>query len=171
MMRYLKDLLAHAPYAPTQQAEFRAWSKQFAHWLFSTGHISVRYEPVSPRPSKTDLASMPPRAVERELAELERRLPPARPKVPPEIQAFLAGLSCDQLRHLERVLERWPDGTEIPLDLAQAIVDVGEDLSAHGLELALQSARRFTPAEFEAMSPRERAEAYRALIHTGGEHA
>ena len=44
MMRYLKDLLAHAPYAPTQQAEFRAWSKQFAHWLFSTGHISVRYE-------------------------------------------------------------------------------------------------------------------------------
>jgi len=26
------------------QAEFRAWLKQFAHWLFSTKHISVRYE-------------------------------------------------------------------------------------------------------------------------------
>jgi energy-coupling factor transporter ATP-binding protein EcfA2 len=44
MGRYLKDLLLHAPYAPTQQAEFRAWSKQFAHWLFSTAHITVRYE-------------------------------------------------------------------------------------------------------------------------------
>lgn len=44
MAKYLKDLLSHAPYAPTQQAEFRAWSKQFAHWLFGTDHISVRYE-------------------------------------------------------------------------------------------------------------------------------
>lgn len=42
--KYLKDLLSHAPYAPTEQAEFRAWSKQFAHWLFSTNHISVQYE-------------------------------------------------------------------------------------------------------------------------------
>lgn len=42
--RYLPDLLAHAPYAPTQQAEFRAWSKQFAHWLFGTDHLTVRYE-------------------------------------------------------------------------------------------------------------------------------
>jgi len=41
---YVKDLFAHAPYAPTQQAEFRLWSKQFAHWLFGTDHISVRYE-------------------------------------------------------------------------------------------------------------------------------
>lgn len=41
---YLKELLAHAPYAPTQQAEFRSWSKQFAHWLFGIDHISVRYE-------------------------------------------------------------------------------------------------------------------------------
>jgi energy-coupling factor transporter ATP-binding protein EcfA2 len=41
---YLRDLLAHAPYAPTQQADFRVWSKRFAHWLFSTEHISVRYE-------------------------------------------------------------------------------------------------------------------------------
>ncbi|NSZ19721.1 TrlF family AAA-like ATPase [Agrobacterium vitis] len=44
MAKYLRDLLTHAPYAPTQQAEFRAWSKQFAHWLFSTDHITVRYE-------------------------------------------------------------------------------------------------------------------------------
>lgn len=42
--KYLSDLLSHAPYAPMQQAEFRAWSKKFAHWLFSTDHISVRYE-------------------------------------------------------------------------------------------------------------------------------
>lgn len=42
--KYLKDLLAHAPYAPAQQAEFRTWSKQFAHWLFGTDHITVRYE-------------------------------------------------------------------------------------------------------------------------------
>ena len=44
MARYLKDLLSHAPYAPTQQAEYRAWSKQFAHWIFGTDHITVRYE-------------------------------------------------------------------------------------------------------------------------------
>ena len=44
MAKYLRDLLSHAPYAPTQQAEFRAWSKQFAHWIFGTDHITVRYE-------------------------------------------------------------------------------------------------------------------------------
>lgn len=44
MGQYLNDLLSHAPYASTQQAEFRAWSKQFAHWLFDTEHITVRYE-------------------------------------------------------------------------------------------------------------------------------
>jgi hypothetical protein len=41
---YLSDLLTHAPYAPEQQAEFRTWSKQFAHWLFGSDHISVQYE-------------------------------------------------------------------------------------------------------------------------------
>ncbi|PZU06005.1 TrlF family AAA-like ATPase [Sphingomonas sp.] len=41
---YTGPLFAHAPYAPTQQAEFRTWAKSFAHWLFGTGHISVRYE-------------------------------------------------------------------------------------------------------------------------------
>lgn len=44
MAKYWKDLLAHAPYASAQQADFRAWSKQFAHWLFGTDHITVRYE-------------------------------------------------------------------------------------------------------------------------------
>ena len=44
MNKHLRDFLSHAPYAPTQQAEFRAWSKQFAHWLFGTDHIAVRYE-------------------------------------------------------------------------------------------------------------------------------
>lgn len=44
MEKYLRDLLSHAPYAPTQQAEFRAWSKRLAHWLFNTEHIVVRYE-------------------------------------------------------------------------------------------------------------------------------
>ena len=41
---YWKDLVKHAPYAPSQQQEFRTWSKQFAQWLFSTDHIKVRYE-------------------------------------------------------------------------------------------------------------------------------
>lgn len=44
MGKYLGDLLSHAPYAPTQQAEFRAWSNQLAHWLFGTLHITIRYE-------------------------------------------------------------------------------------------------------------------------------
>lgn len=42
--KYRRDLLSHAPYLQTQQAEYRAWSKQFAHWLFSTDHLAVRYE-------------------------------------------------------------------------------------------------------------------------------
>lgn len=42
--KHLQDLLKHAPYAPKQQAEFRAWSKKFAQWLFGTDHITVRYE-------------------------------------------------------------------------------------------------------------------------------
>ncbi|MEQ1716634.1 MAG: AAA family ATPase, partial [Hyphomicrobium sp.] len=44
LVKYTKDLLSHAPYAPTQQAEFRAWLKQFARWLFGTDHITVCYE-------------------------------------------------------------------------------------------------------------------------------
>lgn len=38
-----KDLLEHSPVARTDQPEFRAWSKRFAQWLFSTDHITIRY--------------------------------------------------------------------------------------------------------------------------------
>lgn len=41
--RYQKELLDHSPMAHTEQAEFRAWSKSFAKWLFSIDHISIRY--------------------------------------------------------------------------------------------------------------------------------
>lgn len=41
---YQKEMFVHAPFAPTQHAEYKAWLKQFAHWLFGTDHISVRYE-------------------------------------------------------------------------------------------------------------------------------
>lgn len=41
---YQKELLDHSPMAHTDQAEFRAWSKRFAQWLFSTDHISIHYE-------------------------------------------------------------------------------------------------------------------------------
>lgn len=44
MTDYTKSLLAHAPYAPNQRADFRAWSKRFAHWLFGTEHVSIHYE-------------------------------------------------------------------------------------------------------------------------------
>jgi energy-coupling factor transporter ATP-binding protein EcfA2 len=40
---YQKELLDHSPVAHTDQVEFRAWSKRFAQWLFSTNHISIRY--------------------------------------------------------------------------------------------------------------------------------
>jgi AAA domain, putative AbiEii toxin, Type IV TA system len=40
---YQKELLDHSPVAYTDQAEFRAWSKRFAQWLFSIDHIAIRY--------------------------------------------------------------------------------------------------------------------------------
>lgn len=40
---YQNDLLEHSPVAHTDQVEFRAWSKRFAQWLFSTDHVSIRY--------------------------------------------------------------------------------------------------------------------------------
>jgi len=40
---YQKELLDHSPMPHTEQAEFRAWSKRFAQWLFSTNHIDIRY--------------------------------------------------------------------------------------------------------------------------------
>lgn len=42
--KYWKDLVSHAHCTTTQQTEFRTWLKQFAHWLFATSHITVRYE-------------------------------------------------------------------------------------------------------------------------------
>jgi hypothetical protein len=41
---HYKALLAQAPYSPADQESFRHWLKRFAHWLFSTDHVSVRYE-------------------------------------------------------------------------------------------------------------------------------
>lgn len=41
---YTHALLAHAPFAPDQRADFRAWSGRFTQWLFSTDHIRVSYE-------------------------------------------------------------------------------------------------------------------------------
>ncbi|MES0490537.1 MAG: TrlF family AAA-like ATPase [Leptospirales bacterium] len=41
---YQKDLFKHAPYSPSQQADYRMWLKQFAHWLYGTDHILVQYE-------------------------------------------------------------------------------------------------------------------------------
>ncbi|WP_164659541.1 TrlF family AAA-like ATPase [Tropicibacter sp. Alg240-R139] len=42
--KYWKDLLAHAPFEPSQKDDFHAWSQRFAHWLFGTNHISVQYD-------------------------------------------------------------------------------------------------------------------------------
>ena len=41
--RYQKHLLDHSPMAHSEQAEFRAWLKLFAEWLFSTDHIGIQY--------------------------------------------------------------------------------------------------------------------------------
>lgn len=41
--QYQKDLLNHSPMAHSEQPEFRAWLKRFAHWLFSTNHIGIQY--------------------------------------------------------------------------------------------------------------------------------
>ena len=40
---YQADLLKHSPVATTDQPEFRKWLKRFAHWLYSTSHISIKY--------------------------------------------------------------------------------------------------------------------------------
>lgn len=42
--KYSKAFFAHAPFSPTDRPALRQWFLQFAHWLFSTQHISVRYE-------------------------------------------------------------------------------------------------------------------------------
>ena len=40
---YQEELLEHAPVARDDQAGFRAWSKTFASWLYSTDHIGLEY--------------------------------------------------------------------------------------------------------------------------------
>jgi adenylate kinase family enzyme len=40
---YQNDLLNHAPMPWTEHAEFRAWLKRFAHWIYSTDHIQIKY--------------------------------------------------------------------------------------------------------------------------------
>jgi len=39
-----KAFLAHAPYSQAEPQEFRRWLKSFAHWLYGTSHISIRYQ-------------------------------------------------------------------------------------------------------------------------------
>lgn len=41
---HMTDLLSHAPYSQQQHAEYKSWLKMFAHWLYSTDHIYIRYE-------------------------------------------------------------------------------------------------------------------------------
>jgi len=54
---YLQDILIQAPYASTQQTEYKVWLNQFAHWLFGTEHISVRYEVIY---DNTDIRKLSP---------------------------------------------------------------------------------------------------------------
>jgi len=44
MGAHAAELLSHAPFEKTEKAELRNWMNQFAHWLFATDHITVRYE-------------------------------------------------------------------------------------------------------------------------------
>lgn len=53
---YLSDILAHAPYEK-QQSEYKGWLKSFAHWLYGTDHITVRYEILY---GKTDIRKLSP---------------------------------------------------------------------------------------------------------------
>jgi len=40
---YHKDLLQHSPVSQAEQVEMRVWLRRFAHWLFSTDHVEIRY--------------------------------------------------------------------------------------------------------------------------------
>ncbi|MGX9857625.1 TrlF family AAA-like ATPase (plasmid) [Limimaricola variabilis] len=42
--KHMSAILAHAQYSEDNRAEYRAWMKKLAHWLFDTSHISVRYD-------------------------------------------------------------------------------------------------------------------------------
>lgn len=41
--QFVSDLIAHARVGKTDQAEYRAWLKRFAQWLYSTDHITIAY--------------------------------------------------------------------------------------------------------------------------------
>ncbi len=41
--KYLDDLRQHSPVMKSDIIEFRAWQKKFAHWLYGTSHIHIRY--------------------------------------------------------------------------------------------------------------------------------
>ncbi|TVQ57226.1 MAG: ATP-binding protein [Phycisphaerales bacterium] len=43
LTEHREQLLGHSPVPKTQQADYRAWAKTFAKWLYSTDHISIRY--------------------------------------------------------------------------------------------------------------------------------
>jgi hypothetical protein len=38
-----KGLLEHAPVPKSDQADYRAWTKKFAKWLYGTSHINIHY--------------------------------------------------------------------------------------------------------------------------------
>jgi putative AbiEii toxin of type IV toxin-antitoxin system len=38
-----EGLLGHSPVPKAVQSDYRAWSKRFAQWLYSTDHITIRY--------------------------------------------------------------------------------------------------------------------------------
>ncbi|MBS0382286.1 MAG: ATP-binding protein, partial [Proteobacteria bacterium] len=42
--KHQADLLKEAPVPRTEQADYRAWSKKFAQWLFGTQHIRIEYQ-------------------------------------------------------------------------------------------------------------------------------
>lgn len=40
---YESTLLANAPVSKSEQENYRAWTRRFAQWLYSTDHITIRY--------------------------------------------------------------------------------------------------------------------------------
>ncbi|MXW32335.1 MAG: AAA family ATPase [Rhodothermaceae bacterium] len=41
--KYYQNLLDHAPVSREKHSDYRAWLGKFAHWLYSTDHITVQY--------------------------------------------------------------------------------------------------------------------------------
>ena len=44
MVLFEEEMRDSGVYAPSQKDSFQAWSKRFAHWLFSTDHVNVQYD-------------------------------------------------------------------------------------------------------------------------------